>query len=989
MKKILLFLLAATTVMSLVSCSGMFGQTSGETKFKSNQKKDAGDPVPAYDRLVQGIGEEKTLLLSNSLGKGELDRLTYGVGSFNMIDLVNRMNSTDKLLALLGSNYPEGFETGLGVSRILALINSIDAMMDEKDWNNTNMSSGDTIGILADFVNGVTETSGKTAVENLNEKVVGLINGMGIPRDMGLSGNDEAKLNAKTKINQLAKMMAHVKDTNKIITIINSSTAAEVTANLKDIIVGVTESNNLIQVLDQVSDASKMVTLIKDVSDASKIVTVMNSVLNMDKLSTLVNDVDSISKLATVMNGIGDAAKLVTLMNNVSTISKLKDVIDGVTNATDLITVVNGVDSVNMVKLSEVMEGITDTSKLVALMNNVTDKARIVTLVNDVNESEIIIEVMNGVTGTTKIVSLMNEITPDVSKLVAVMNGMTAGNGSKLSYTVQNVNDVATLISLINGITTSSKLADLMNEMEDNSTWTGQVVQQQWNATAGTPSGADSGMVRLVALVNGLSSTENVVKLIHIMNNVSDMSKMMRIVQDVKNNDDMINLIRNLPATGTPLPVASLSLIMESTSLNNIVKMKNLVDGQRAFSNTGDQAAYLGKLVTLIQNLDENGPAKVSELLNGVTNIDKVIDLTYDVTNIANLSNVLNGVNQTAVDTLVYMVEQISDISKMVAVINDVTPTNVVSLVNNVDSGTPNGTEAGQKLNAVIDGTDTVTNLIFIMNNVNDFGKMATLINTLEVDSTPKLATLINAITGTNGYDSNDTASADGMGKLVNMIDNISNLGAVATLVDDITDSVKLSDMVNNVTNSNLMVTLVNAVISASASNASDLVGMVNGLDRTTDIPKVVQLLTDLNGTKDTLIAELLAPQSGFSQGVGYATMVTLMQNLTDAASATTLASLMTGLNDDLKYQSATPNITSREGMVRMLTYGLEYSGVTFPGIGPVHVAVMMNESSDASKLATIMNGAGLELMVPLVGCADHVESPDFRTSCTAIGFGW
>jgi len=102
------------------------------------------------------------------------------------------------------------------------------------------------------------------------------------------------------------------------------------------------------------------------------------------------------------------------------------------------------------------------------------------------------------------------------------------------------------------------------------------------------------------------------------------------------------------------------------------------------------------------------------------------------------------------------------------------------------------------------------------------------------------------------------------------------------------------------------------------------------------------------------------------------------------------------------KYNSNTPNISSKEGMIRLLTYGLEFSNVSFPEIGSMHIATMMNGTMNLQSLIDIMNETGLEQIVPMVGCGDKVgwidddgnnttplirydAEPNFKPSCEAI----
>jgi hypothetical protein len=889
--------LAAAALLAFITASagcGVMGQLydddsdpnpSVKTPYEQRKDDDSLYGSPSRERFADGVGIAAAEVLYYGIGSGQLDLLLYGAGESNMITLVNMIPDMNKLITMIGSDYPVGSETGLGAARTVKLLNRVDYWMQQNTYTGTLPSSNDTIQRLADFINGM------PAVD-IEAKVVGLVNSMNITRNLGDTNPDPET--DETRIDRLAKLIAHSGNVSKILTVMNSLSAPEIIGKMSDLMLGLqlSEIDHLVESLDFVTDAADMVALIQGVTD--------------------------------------------------------------------------------------------------------------------------------------------------MNKIVAVMSAMNPRCASKLAYIIDNVNSISTLTYLMNSIVNVGRMADLINKMEDATTWIDQIGgAQNWNASF-APSGANSGIVRLVTIMNGLAAAPNPAKLVRIIDNVADMTKMMRITQDVQVIQDMVDMIAGFADPGSnPVPVSNLAFVMNEVSLANIVRMRQLVDGQRIFGNIGTQSVYIGKLVQLVTALDnaKEGPLKVAELVDGVSNMDKMIDLTYDVSVLANLANVINDVNKgsspypdnTAVITLIYMVEQIADISKMVAVIDNVTPANVASLVNNVAAGSqwsdaqPVHTQtnvddtqaAGKKLNNVISGTTVIGNLIFVMNNVSDFGNMADLVNALSIASTPKMATLVNGITGANAWNAGTPSAATGQGKVVNMIDNITDLGAVATLIDDITNAAKLYGLINQVTNSSLMVSLVNAVIAdANTVNVtiSDMVSMMNGI-AVADLPKLSSLVTCLNGARDQLVADLLAPVSGRAQGTGYANMVTLMSSLnsTDTApadgiidSAADLAAVMTGLNPNLIYLNGT--VSMREGMVRLIVPtvtegGVLYLGQNFPGIGPVHLAVMMNRADDPSDLVALMNAIGLDNMIPMIGCGDAVGdpghdgigpfSPDFYTPCSAIGLGW
>jgi hypothetical protein len=249
--------------------------------------------------------------------------------------------------------------------------------------------------------------------------------------------------------------------------------------------------------------------------------------------------------------------------------------------------------------------------------------------------------------------------------------------------------------------------------------------------------------------------------------------------------------------------------------------------------------------------------------------------------------------------------------------------------------------------------------------------------------------------------------------------------------------------LVTNVTNSSNLVGLTNEVISGSASMA-DMIAVLNGITPlapvdgdgnptdTTELIKMVALVNNLTAADEglpgcaagatcgsaehTLVAELMAPTGVCpAVGLGSANMITLVNELgicdtgtefssaacggtwtpEDTTSSVLLAAVMNGLNTNLCYNEdcAGASLARASGMVRLVVPGCgvayDPSGlnVAFPGLGPAHLALMMNQAAEASDLLTLMNGVNLADMLVVVACGDHV--PGFLDECDAIGQGW
>lgn len=793
--------------------------------------------------------------------------------------------------------------------------------------------------------------------------------------------------------------------------------------------------SNVVDLLNAITDVNKLITLVgNDYAGtglgAWRILALLNEIDAQNQTNTYQAappaDQDTVQKLADFVNGIpaGDLdAKVVGLMDQLTT----RDFSNEPT------------DSTNITKMAVLIAHIGDLNVVIDVLDNMS-AANITTKLRDVvlgvNDPEYLVEVMDQITDSTKLV-----------------------------YVLEQVASVTALITLINDVADRTKLGDMINETEDATTWTDQVNGPwTWNTGTITPAGADSTMVRLVALLDGLNGGVNAYdpdSLVCIIDGVTDMTKMVRLVQDLDTNQDLIDLVQLLPDPGVDnVPCQNLGYILENMALTSIPRMRVLVDGQRAFTNVGVQATYLQKLVDLVTALDnvQEGPLKVAQMVDAIStfnSMDNLIDLVYDVTTLSNVSDVINGIypasnaspQDNSVNTMAYLVENVADSAKLVSMLDNITPANVATLVdsvacvsqaadgstNNSDCATADGTmddmdAAGKKLAAVVDNTTGIRNLNFIVNNVSAISQMADLLNALQIASASKVATLINDVDSDADDTTNDWDSTAGnrgtaptstdMGRMVNLVDYVSDLTEVAALIDGITAADKLSSLVNDVADSSDLVGLVNSVIASAEASTTDMVNLMNNIDGPSDgaaddIPKLVAIVDDIAGATEgagsttssgdhDLIAALLAPTSGATMvgdpatgGVGYANMATLIDNLADVAAAQRLASVMLGLNANLIYNDSVANVTREIALERIIHYGALYElpapDVDFPGLGPVHLGTMMNNASDANDLVTLMNSLNITDVVVMVGCGDHVmDTPyEFNPPCTTIGQGW
>ncbi len=511
-------------------------------------------------------------------------------------------------------------------------------------------------------------------------------------------------------------------------------------------------------------------------------------------------------------------------------------------------------------------------------------------------------------------------------------------------------------------------------------------------------------------------------KLAFIVVYLEDPGKMIALMNGVMDSRDVVYFIDQfdpgiVPPVSTPDIVNDIQLggiktvVNIMKSIGDTGKMYHLINGARTqsgFSGDPDQIEYIrDKLIPVINGGADPKDRWVSKLvclMDRINRADRMTTLLCLLTPAAipNIVDVLTGCYapgdtapaNNSIPSLAYEVDNISDPGKMAYLVTQITPANLSWLINEVstgsqtaDDGQPDLMAGARKMVNVIEGADDSTDLVFLLNGVSNFSKMGDLLNTLKIASTAKVSHVLNDITGPNSWNPASPGTATGVGKLVNMVDNISNLSVTAQLIEEITEEDKLSALINQVDNSTYLTGLINVVIAHPWTGISDMSSMLNLLPLS-EIPKLSLILTELGGTKNALMADLMSPYAAdSSRGIGYPDMADLIIRLNGTVPAGKLGQVIRSLGGTMKYRGG--NIPAREGMVRLLRGGVLYSGRIFPGLGTPYLAVMMNGADDPADLSLLLNGTDLDQIVPIIGCGERIASPDFHTPCTACGMGW
>jgi hypothetical protein len=636
----------------------------------------------------------------------------------------------------------------------------------------------------------------------------------------------------------------------------------------------------------------------------------------------------------------------------------------------------------------------------------------------------------------TKLTSLFNDVN-DIRKMVELEHLFETIHITNIIYLIENLNSpedtppannaIRTTAELINGIKDQSKLVTILEKANSS---------------------------KMADLTNDISTTSRFDD--DGREDLGAAGKKMASVIDSIDNFDSFHC--SDPAYTDDAPGSGCSANGETWFRSKLERLSNLIN----------YITVPEKLARLIDYLSITNSFKLGELVNSVNSWQNVKTL------VENIDSPLNpDPSNNAIRTIGFVIDNIDDSQKIVYLIDNVSPANMASLLNDVGTGsqvsddlvTEDLLAAGKKMINIINNTDDIQDMEFLVNQVSNVGQMSSLINALKISSTPKVATLTNNITGTNCWlgtggtcSSTIRGEANGLGKLVNLIDYITTLGDTAELIDNVDDGQKLADFINYVTNSSNITGFINAVLAAdpdSDASLNDLVGLMNNIN-TSDGNKLAGFINELSilspaeefspppaspqpclafhggafsaytcpSIDHVLLAQLIAPEGGtgldgtpnVGWGSGYMSHAYIIQELDDPDAGGRMAKLFRDLNDFVCYHEdcAFPTLPKREALVRIIriepgsgvTFDPGGFNVPFPGLGPHHIATMMNRSEvmGLDNILNMLNGTtDIEDMIVLVGCGDRVGAfenppdsgiwtwlgsphPDFQTSCTAIG---
>lgn len=1025
---------------------------SSKTKFAQNMENDAGKAAPTYEEWVALVGQDKTDKLYAGIGQDSLNLLAYGIGQSNMVQLINGITEGAKLVTLVGNDgiagTGPGSASGLGAVVTVYLLKSVDTQMQANISSNlvgggVAPTDQDTVTNLVNVINGLTATE-------IQQKLIDLFGPSGF--DLSRSMSAATTLSAAEQqlvVDRMARTVAHVDNTvatcTKICTLMTSLTAAEVTGKLAPMIKynlgsGMTLANKLVETIESTTNIANLVTVVQGVTIANvtgKMMPILDSVNDCTKMGYTINNVTALTTLINLINNVQVPARMGQLINlsedggaawsgQVSPVETwgvpVKAAPFGTAGAGATITgnVAGGALTAITVSAggTNYLPGTTLTFPGCTTQPTVHLglSAGVITVgASSASGPHWVVAggagCTNGAAQAATIVAPTAPNTTAMARLVGVINGIApATDYYKLLNLVDNVGDMNKMVRLVQDLNTVTDITDLLNNMAG-------VV----GATCTVANGIDAGVSIVGGGGAGAAATSfnvsNGVAYIRVTAGGAGYTSQPTITVPGCTGVTYTATISGgaiTAITANTNSMNNMALVVDLMTLANINRLQQVVDGQRAFDNTNQAQqtpassaiTYLGKLRVLMVNLSQpqEGPVKVRDLLDGVTNTDKIIDLIWGVTNTSYLSDVINGIfkasevpgcsdgtagtyvgpttgpnaldtgtcensgngafygeRDTAVTTLVYLVENVASSAKLISMIDNIQPTSkVVALINHTSTysqhadGTahvyPRGAvgldpqAAGKRLAKIVDNTTTIAQLNYVTNNVSSIIKMSKLVSFMDIG----------------------TLATNGTGKLAVLINAVSGTNCyLSTAVPGRGNTTIVGpgggagcDTQNspNATGMGKMVNVIEFISGATTSAA-----MVQLKDLMNDV-------TDINKMADLI-----------NQTVNSSNIVGLLNGVTDPRYGTSTADLVTLMNNLPRGE-----IGKLVSLIGEIGNATGTATATFPGADHVLIAQLMS-AYNAGNIATT-SGVGVSDMSALIGTLSYAGGQNYTTAPTVGG---
>ena len=847
--------------------------------------------------------------------------------------------------------------------------------------------------------------------------------------------------------------------TSNAITLVNQTTCAEHMVDLLSNL-NAGRVVTLVNEIDDYADVARSANFVSSAAPTTldtitRLSDLLNAIHTNNGGACAASTTDVNAKLTALIAAIAPGAGLDTTDNvfgtptnaagQIANIQKLAKTVAHLTDASytnNLIPVINGLTGAQIVgRLGRVIAAIGDGDRLVEVVETTDAPAKLVRLIQEIDTDDVVAgnklsTLISGVLNGTKLGYIITNSTTDASVF------------SNVAYDGNNTTGVDKLIYILNTLTWVAgpanddidRMTTLINDAESGDVWTGQINNPTWGVpTLEEPASADSTIPRLVTLINDITEPQD---LVYILQNVSDYAILRYVITDVIDEADMVTLINNF--SQDPAPVSSHPGLYDNALetlagiLNGLSavaaaeswKLRIVVDGCRHTFNIAapcapaNQAAYLGLLSDTLNNINEanaksfDGPlagavdagagsnGKMVDLIRGdgadyalsdTSNRwypEKLIDLIYSISDGQKLANVVNGVNpstnptpnETAVATLVYTVKNVTVSSKLVQVINGLTtsyaaePNDAVIrltfLVNelaeyesNLIAGDPTRI-AGQKLAAAINDISDATDLAYVIDNVRTG------------DATPQtiqgLRALVIILSG--------VSAAEVSSKVAPLVEVLSHECSVAIPVASAETSANCTTATgtwdhqaptpatfdytagNRGTSTNIakLVNLLEFIDYAPQDRTQAINDLTTVLTGTTDIYKLAHLTDNVTNSSD-VVGLVNAVMNAANAGPTDLSSLLNAINLDDVPKLTQIVTDVTGATE-ASVTVTTPSAIHDDVGVLLGTYDGSPAGIptgVSTGVGYQHMATLIRHvtgTTEAGRLASVLNGLNVNL---------------------------
>jgi hypothetical protein len=944
-----------------------------QTKFSKNLEADAGKAAPTYDEWVGLLGQERTDQLFAGVGQDSLNVLAYGIGQSNVVQLIEAITAssgalaTNKFITLLGNDFTvgtgPGARTGLGSILLVYLLKSVDTQ--NTTTRSTNLvacatntplgcGDGDTITNVAGLVNNF------ATIQDVQEKIVELFGAAGFNVSRGLSSTVTGTAGQPALtftpalqvlvVDRMAKLIGHVDRTtsacNKICTIMTGLVHADIKQKLAPMVthgtgLGINFADKLVETIETVTATTNLVQVIQGVSVTNitgKLLPIIETVSDCTKMGYVINNVTSIPTLINILNNVQVPVSMGNLLNiaedgattwagKISPTelwgSPTKEVPSVPTFAAATVTVTfNGASAVTAVTVTGANSGYLPGTAITAVATCTVPPSIRLNILGGVIQTTGHSIATNGTgcaASSIQNATVTNGTLTAIPRLVAVINGITpAADYYKLLGMVDQIGSMTKMVQLVQDVDTIGDVTQLLNNTAGGATFSGAIgtgctvpngTDAGVSATVGTGlsavsfnAGSGVSYIRVLAGGSGYTnaSAVTVPGCAGVTYNVTTSAGAITKIEVNNTLNNMINLVENMGAA-------------------NMSRLVAVLNGQRAYDNTGNQqpaitpGTYLYKMTVLLNALSQplEGPLKVGDLLNGVTLPDKIIDLIYNVGTTTNLAAVINGIfksstlpgcsdgsagtlsgtpasnpnaqdtgtcensgagyfygeRDTAVTTLVYLVENVASSAKLVLMIDNITPANVIALVNHSATYSQHAdgtTHVYPRGGTGLDPQAAGKKLAKIVDNTTTIGQLIFVTN--NVSSIIKMAKLVSFMDIGAG-------PTDGVGKLPVLINAVGGTNAyLSTTVPG------RGNPSGNATGMGKMVNVIDFI--AGINDSATMLQLRNLMNNVNDINKMADLINQTVNSSNIvgLLNAVVDPR--YNPAATTADMVTLLNTL-------------------------------------------------------------------------------------------------------------